>query len=175
MNQFTTKHKDILNYWIGKSINKTGEVLLKPKNIVEDLLVVLDPGEPSCWACNKSFKNWNELERAHIKPRALSHDDSPGNLFLMCANCHFESPDYMDSKFFYMYIYDKAKRSAMGIDTKLIFDCVSKFESLSGKEVDYSVFNNFKIDTNKSNTHGSQLVDSTLQAMIIDFLIEIHK
>lgn len=175
MREFTTKHKDILNYWIGKSINKNGEVLLKPKNTFDDLLVVLDPGEPSCWACNKSFKSWDKLERAHIKPRALSRDDSPNNLFLLCSNCHFESPDYMDSKFFYMYIYDKSKRSAFGFDTKIISDCISKFESLSGEEVDFSVFNDFKIDTTKINTHGSQLVDSTLQAMIINFLIESHK
>ena len=169
MKNFNVTHKEIIKYWSGKYITRHGEILDVPNDVYDDVLVAFDPYEPSCWACDKPVKKMGDLERAHIKPRALSKDDSPSNLFLLCKDCHFESPDYMDSKYFFVYIYKKSKRSAMGFDMGIITNALADIESLTGENVDYSIFDNFNPDLTKMNTHGSKLVNSTIQSVITDW------
>ena len=90
--------------------------------------MITDPGEPECWACgmfnHKIYDNpkydrlintkscmriWNfpevrYLQKAHIKSRMLDGENIPSNYFLLCKECHQESPDFVDDRYFYAYI-----------------------------------------------------------------------
>jgi 5-methylcytosine-specific restriction endonuclease McrA len=74
--------------------------------------LLIDWGEPSCWACgfhygtkydimradatwSEVLKKWNEmpLQRCHIVPRSLGGSDDADNLFLMCRECHDLAPN----------------------------------------------------------------------------------
>lgn len=90
--------------------------------------VVEDWGEPRCFACgcmnhpdyieyydeNNEIdikKTWNQkkvcsaLQKAHIIPKSLGGEMVPSNLFLLCPNCHFESPDTIYPNEFFKWIY----------------------------------------------------------------------
>lgn len=90
------------------------------KDRLGDLGIILDWGEPSCWACGfhygarfdikksdaswtEMFEGWNKipLQRCHIIPRSLGGTDEPSNLFLMCRECHDLAPNTSISDVFY--------------------------------------------------------------------------
>jgi hypothetical protein len=74
--------------------------------------ILIDWGEPSCWACGfhygtrydikRSDASWREilrgwdkipLQRCHIVSTSLGGSDEASNLFLMCRECHDQSPN----------------------------------------------------------------------------------
>src|SRR5262249_7160404 len=74
--------------------------------------ILIDWGEPSCWACRfhygtkydirRSDASWNEilrgwdripLQRCHVVPPSLGGTDDVDNLFLMCRECHDLAPN----------------------------------------------------------------------------------
>jgi hypothetical protein len=106
------------------------------KGVVSPLHPVpCDWGEPSCWACGyydaddfanidykttdkNIFKCWDRahfLERCHISPRSLTLNDHPSNLFLLCAHCHFESPDTLNPKNFERWLTMKQKTRKLAL------------------------------------------------------------
>ena len=120
-------HFAIFDYWKDKCITKDGDVYFEEEillNKVDAECVITDWGEPQCWACGKIIpveneKNYEEwikandfnkiyscktltknVERAHIVPKAISQNDDPSNLFLLCPRCHKESPDVRNRKCF---------------------------------------------------------------------------
>ncbi|MFQ6791873.1 MAG: hypothetical protein ACLRT4_03695 [Thomasclavelia sp.] len=118
--------KKIAEYWADKYISKNLEII----DYYEEgaIPVIIDRGEPECWACrffdDKIYDNekydklikkdnfmsiWNlrenhYLQRAHIKSKMLGGENIPSNYFLLCKECHEESPDYDDIRYFYAYI-----------------------------------------------------------------------
>lgn len=130
----STSHSKIFNYWKDKCIDKFGNVYENtPEHFDNTIEVVYDWGEPQCWCCNRIIpveedpkyeewindesdkglqKIWNckisrhYLQRAHIKPKMLGGEDKPENLFLLCGECHKNSPDLSNPKMFLSYIYD---------------------------------------------------------------------
>lgn len=118
--------KQIAEYWLGKYISKDFKIIDFYEEGAE--LVITDPGEPECWACgmfnHKIYYNsnydrlintkncmriWNfpevhYLQKAHIKSRMLGGENIPSNYFLLCKECHQESPDFADNRYFYAYI-----------------------------------------------------------------------
>lgn len=132
-----TSHYSIFKYWKDKAITKDGDILTyEDKGDRTDChWVILDPGEPCCWACGKYAVKDDELEsfnrdpsvtrdnyfkklyslpilksrlnRCHIKPNALGGEDSPENLFLMCEECHALSPDTTNRAAFFRWVYDR--------------------------------------------------------------------
>ena len=59
--------------------------------ILAEMGVFIEDGV--CFACGGA----GSLERAHIEPRAITQDDSVGNLHLLCGRCHHDS-EYLDSR-----------------------------------------------------------------------------
>jgi hypothetical protein len=93
---------------------------LPPKRLIFDywkdrlgeLRLLIDWGEPSCWACGfhygskydvkRSDASWEEilrcwdripLQRCHVIPKSLGGSDKVENLFLMCRECHDTAPN----------------------------------------------------------------------------------
>lgn len=141
----TISHYDIFNYWKDKKITKYGKVIgIKDSKDYTDMIVVVDWGEPYCWACGRPLlstkeekeihkecqtingfdykKLWNHkkvigsCERAHIYPRALGGTEEPSNMFLLCPECHFDSPDTTNPTNFFRWVYRKDKNSFLGYD-----------------------------------------------------------
>ncbi|WP_294562249.1 hypothetical protein [uncultured Traorella sp.] len=123
--------KQIAEYWKGKYISKNLEVI---DDYEEDALpVISDWGEPECWACcefnlkiynNPNYEKlrtsknymiiWNLpevkfLQKAHIKSKMLGGENVPSNYFLLCKECHQESPDFQDPRYFFAYIRNSRK------------------------------------------------------------------
>ena len=118
--------KQIAEYWCDKYISKDFDIIDSYEEGAEP--VIADCGEPECWACgmfnekiyqNKMYdallhtKNymriWNfpevtYLQKAHILSNMLGGKSIPENYFLLCKECHQESPDFKDTRFFYAYI-----------------------------------------------------------------------
>lgn len=128
-----TSFKKIFNYWKDKEITKDGEVILGcgygGQYVKEAIEVIVDWGEPQCWCCGKIIPAednpkyeemlnngeiediWelkevkSRLQRCHIIPNMLGGEDKPENLFLMCPQCHSETPDTKYPNLFFKYIY----------------------------------------------------------------------
>lgn len=134
-----TQHSAIFNYWKNKCINKDGSVVLEQYAEEGSVPVIKDAGEPMCWACSKPIITEREdsmpeipnsrdyawlwsskevksgLNRCHIVPHAMDGKDTPQNLFLMCGNCHIESPDTKNREGFFRWVYRRRKGSVMGV------------------------------------------------------------
>lgn len=123
----------IFNYWKDKCIDKYGNEYNEGDYPIEKTIpVVIDWYEQHCFACgmkvishNIQYENWVEyenfhqiwndcetdvqLEKAHILAQSLGGPTEPSNLFLLCHNCHTESPDIANRKMFMKWIYDMRK------------------------------------------------------------------
>lgn len=120
-NKKAPTHYAIFNYW-------------KEEKLSNGQPVIVDWGEPSCWACDKpvsigSKKQltecnysaiWNSvgsrLEKCHIIPKALGGSYEPKNMFLLCSKCHDDSPDTNKRAIFINWVELKRSRSSFGID-----------------------------------------------------------
>ena len=130
-------HFSIFEYWKDKAILENGEIVdgrtTKSEGCVR---VMIDWGEPSCWACDAPVlttyekkcesvgdlsKIWNDsrvrkhLNRCHIVPRTKGGLDSPSNMFLMCPSCHEKSPDTTNACSFFRWVYDQRKTHSFGV------------------------------------------------------------
>lgn len=109
----------IANFW-----TNTTEGIKRIKHIVEkyqidsEKLLTIELECAHCWACQKVFrgnegrlKRYNEknvgLQRCHIIPLDLGGSNDPSNLFLLCGDCHKESPDTLDEYYFFQWLDNK--------------------------------------------------------------------
>lgn len=72
------------------------------ENIIDD-----DHKYRLCWCCGRS----GHQEICHIMPKSLGGADNPENLFLLCGECHFVSPDTTNRCVFYDWINEHATTS----------------------------------------------------------------
>lgn len=124
--KYSPSRKQIAEYWKDKYISKDFKIIDFYEEGAEP--VITDPGEPECWACamfnhriydnpnydrlintNNYMRIWNfpevrYLQKAHIKSKMLGGENIPSNYFLLCKECHQESPDFVDNRYFYAYI-----------------------------------------------------------------------
>ena len=169
-----TTTEDIFEYWKDKCITDKGEVAIEGSvDYSSSIAVVEDWGEPCCFACRKYLvsnendedignpdKIWNQkklrgAERAHIIPKALSGEDAPENLFILCRNCHAESPDTRFKSEFFRWVYRRRKRPSAYV---LAFnECVNR-----------GILPLFDAnDIKNGSTHGASMVDSTRIAAFV--------
>lgn len=210
------KSFDIFDYWKDKAITEDGEIVLdSSENFSMSVPVIEDFGEPSCWCCNKPVnlytmkgydnaleKNdfrtiWNyakvskKLERAHIIPHALNGSSSPDNFFLLCASCHSKSPDFIEAKMFYKYIYKNRTNpnlrwpnncASLDVipDYKLasVTDLIEQIcieSNITPLELNSILTKDILVKAQeKINTHGNKLAISTIK-VLIDSIIEKYK
>lgn len=109
----------IYNYWKDKAITNKLEIKPRAECTAEEepLSVTEFPDEIFCWACQMPpYKQgihrtlgglWNSdrlLQRAHILAKSLRGEDKPENYFLLCPQCHAESPDTTDARLFFAWV-----------------------------------------------------------------------
>jgi len=105
-------HMEINRYWFDKGA--------LPRNAG----VVIDSGEPSCFACgwwNWSDSNrvpWRGLERSHVLARSLGGTDDLENLALLCRRCHELAPDTTDVLWFWDWV--RTRPSDTPIERELV-------------------------------------------------------
>ena len=190
--QTVPSHKVIFDYWKDKCITDKGEVKIEGEyDYKNSIPVVIDWGEPSCWGCGKDvyIKNpkydsdldnnlgaiWeykevkSKLERCHIQPSALTNNHQPSNIFLLCNDCHKDSPDYMNQIFFFKFIYKRRSEYCNGIRLNHIIENI--LQLCYEFQIDISTFDPKKLEHNMknyANTHGAKLVESTIIAAFVD-------
>lgn len=181
-------HSKIFDYWKDKCIDKFGNVYDNISEYFDDTIeVVIDWGEPQCWCCGKfipvekedKYDEWisdesnnglkkiwdckttrHYLNRAHIRPKMLGGEDKPENLFLICEQCHRESPDLSNSKMFLSYIYDHRNNRYLSIlkPLKVLEDASDILRNIYNIKV--PIFDNYDSLTYKG-MHGGGISEST--------------
>lgn len=69
----------------------------------------IDLDSPACFACAGPLildGDWNtgRLQRCHLTPRSLGGADTPGNLVLLCADCHRDAPDHANPRWMLAWV-----------------------------------------------------------------------
>lgn len=182
-------HYSIFNYWKDKAITKDGDVKIeigyegcdeKNFDVKESIAVVTDCGEPECWACGKWISNYDysyienhtleqvydhpevksQLEKAHIVPHAIGGDENPCNMFLLCHECHRESPDTKYKKEFFRWVYKTRKRGPL---FQHIFITAAKELKERGVPAFCLMVDDSKLNDN-IGSHGGMIVSETYKA-----------
>lgn len=112
----------IYEYWRDKAITRAFQVKRLCDCTPEDdeVQVTGAPDEIFCWACQippyaqgehrKLSALWNSdglLQRAHILASSKGGENLPSNMFLLCPQCHAESPDTTNPRNFFAWVYYK--------------------------------------------------------------------
>jgi hypothetical protein len=131
-----------------------------------------------CWRCGRRTP---KLELAHIIPKALtdkkksSTQEREDNLVLLCAECHAEAPDVLDTE----VMWDWIKRTSKSTYGEFRFEEVNNsFEQLFGENMlnDYILSGEFngkdfvkEMNENmktKGNSHAGKYSASTMAWLI---------
>lgn len=110
----------------------------------------------NCWACGLP-KNQKALEKCHIVPHSLEGDNEPLNYFLMCSECHRESPDTKHYKVFISWVSNKSSYTDDFINQ--IYNTLSQYDA-EDREGD-EVLKRVGEEMQEVGTHGGKLVRST--------------
>ena len=94
-------HRSILSSWFNRS---DAEELLGIDCF--DNIAECTNGHWNCWACGIPRKE-KSLEKCHIVPYSLDGSNDPLNYFLMCSDCHNNSPDTRHIKIFISWVSKK--------------------------------------------------------------------
>lgn len=180
-------HYKIFDYWKDKCITRDGEVTDRITDNSID--VVTDYGEPCCWSCGKPVdltksKTYDELlisnqlskiygfqkvktslNRCHIVPHALGGtDEDPSNLFLMCSECHEESPDTSNPRNFLRWVYKKRRGCILGMPVTELAKAILEECEEQGK----SALSFDAKKAPKTNAHGGKVSKSSIVYSFVD-------
>ena len=189
-------HSKIMDYWKDKCITDDFNIAIEGEyDYLKSIPVINDWGEPECWCCGKFIKDiykykdydkllkedykkiWDygkvksKLNRCHIIPKALGGSDEPNNLFLMCEECHRESPDYSNPIFFFEFVYNK--RKSMKYESHSLKFILRVYDLAIKLNKDISTLNIDALNKSKMNTHGGKVSESTIIAAIVDSIDNI--
>ena len=166
----------IVDYWKDKCLYN-GEVYTideLPKGVMdysEIKLPVVDIAEPACFACGKyditgskdppenpskaqiesSWKK-HRFEKCHIVPKMFGGEETPENLFILCKDCHKESPDTPFPEIFFNWVEHKDSFFITGYESiKNTIDSQLRLYNITGeeKETFYSMMNKLLSDYSK--------------------------
>jgi len=196
------EHYAIVQYWKDKGITSNGKVVSAGTENSE--LVVEDWGEPMCWGCSKPIisdvekrkqgeltdedvkdiwsakKISSKLNRCHITAKSLGGSDEAYNLFLMCHECHFLSPDTINREAFFRWVYKRRRSKIMGVENpeeiirlvnieladRGVPDCVAILDIFP--DIRPELFKRFV--ERRITSHASKIATSTLVVAIADWL-----
>lgn len=184
--QLNTKIYDIFDYQKDKCITNEGNVEIEigyeghdetKANVDNSIPVIEDWGEPCCFACGCSTgiyvqdddlkKCWNSvkhLQRCHIVPDALGGSVQPENLFLLCRDCHRDSPDTIYKKEFFKFVFNRRKEGT--IERRALSKALIRAKQ---ENIPYQLFDvkhDWKLDKT-IGTHSGFIVESTLTAALL--------
>lgn len=190
---------EIYDYWKDKSITNNFKTKYYANCEEKDdaIRIIEFSDDICCWACglpsliidgekhiaNDLKKEWNNdksLQKSHILAKSLGGDKKAENMFLLCPICHADSPDTMNTEFFFAWIYYKRKNEnyisilikeleqkskIKNIDFQIILDYLSN--------CDYNILMNLRKEIIKSCTvHGSFVSMSSKMMLLIDRIIK---
>ena len=186
---------DIFDYWKDKAITKDGEIVIETGyegcdeekfDIANTIPVVIDWGEPQCFACGSMIygfgdirddielktlwnlnKPFSHMQRCHIVPKALGGSDSPSNLFMLCKECHHDSPDTIYPKAFFRWVYQRRTHSIMDEVREQLDSLGIPYNFVGAVDI-----NNF---SKIGNSHGGNIVRSTLVSLYVGGAEEAYK
>lgn len=194
-------HSQIVEYWKGKYISKDFEIIGHYEEGADPVIENYDM--PSCMACgynnqkicfnpkyNKylsqdkvSFSIWNLpeskciLQRCHITPRMVGGENQVSNYFLLCKECHQESPDYLDTKFFFAYIrYVRYKKFEIFVNREheLLKACYNLALQMNKNVLHLEeTLRNSKFFNHKMSFHITSFSSYTIASAIVDSLEEL--
>lgn len=183
----------IYEFWNGKGITEKGDI-----SDLHGIPVVKEPHRPSCFACGrpvypKDVLSWDKydksvkdlwtnkkvnsrLQRCHILAKQFGGTDEPENLFLMCEDCHAESPDTTNREAFFRWVYRRRSEWEYGIHWKRLLieleqevnargydlvDISRKLEPKSGFEI-------AEIAMGRCGLHGTRIAGSSIAIAVAD-------
>lgn len=184
----------IYEYWCGKGILENGK-------ISDDLGLAIIENDylPSCWACGKLVngkdifswdkyieeepkKLWSDkkvnskLQKCHILAKQFDGQDTPENLFLMCADCHAESPDVKNREAFFRWVYRRRKERSYGININEMLS-LAEYEIKSRGYDPMEFLHMFNVEEveeivkecwGECGLHGTHIAESSVVIALID-------
>ena len=192
MSVLNTTHKQIFNFWKDKCITESGFICAEGQyDYNKSIKVIKDCGEPECWCCGKFInkiyihksyesdlvndcsKIWeykevkSELNRCHIIPKSLGGSDQPENLFLLCEECHYKSPDTDNPTLFLKWIYRMRKTILIDgfTEYKQYYDYIIQECHNSNKDLDTMDIEYIKCHI---GTHGGAISPWSIAMLAVD-------
>lgn len=195
----------IFDFWKDKRITEGGNIVDEPDSF-KGRRVVDNEYIPSCWACGrpvrrKDLLSWEKydleieeiwkdkkinsnLQRCHIVAKQFGGSDDPSNLFLMCEDCHAESPDTTNTAAFFRWVYRRKGETCWGLNwKKFISEMTSEIEArgYNLEEFAYEYLNLSSKERDcfsekfgsKCGAHGATVADSTMAISAVDTIEEI--
>ena len=168
----------------------------KDKTLPNGYPVIVDWYEPSCWACHDyqcpeeegelieqgAFNTlWNHptynLERCHIHPKALGGSNDVSNLFLMCPTCHKDSPDTTNRELFFEWVSKRTLKDTLKSAYPWIYDLANELENRNIPVEDFNSWyeedkTRYEKAYEQMNSHGFEIVDSTIVAGFLGYYLE---
>lgn len=189
----------VFKHWRDKAITEQGEVIDgsggRGRLVVENVFL------PSCFACGrpvrpKNIISWDKydmeveeiwkdkkinsvLQRCHIIAKQFGGPDTADNLFLLCCDCHQESPDTKNRAAFFRWIYRRKAEYTCGINEPqfaeeikrevemrgyILSEFGKKFAELSREEKDTCLEGAWE----ECGLHGVHFATSTMIIAMID-------
>ncbi|UTD55478.1 HNH endonuclease [Halomonas sp. MS1] len=125
-----------------------------------------------CWCCGA--RGYQEV--AHIVPHSLGGRSTPTNLFLLCNECHVQSPDFLDPKAFIQFVNGNSGKASEALNDVLRYG-VEQIKTLASEDPAKaeSIFQNFgprldaalKESGAMTSAHGANVSLSTQMARIV--------
>jgi 5-methylcytosine-specific restriction endonuclease McrA len=199
-------HFQIYDYWKNKYIRRDGTILDSWED--DNCIPVVEYDDaPLCWGCGeaiigeyekKGFDNpdlkllWNDrkvkskLNRCHIIPRALGGGVEPSNLFLMCPDCHFLSPDTTNASGFFRWVYKNRKEHVCGmprpdiiigkieeeLQARGLQDLISVLQTIPKEKYKEFMADGYKGWFEKNvGLHSTTLVESSIIVGMADYIL----
>ena len=183
----------VYDYWKDKGILENGEI-----SDTGGDAVVRNVHLPSCWACGRPVKGrdllswdkydkdpkeqWSDksvnskLQKCHIIAKQFGGEAVPENLFLLCADCHVESPDTKNRAAFFRWVYRKRQETSHGINWKKMLEEATaeirsrgyepkQFLRMIGKDECTAVVAE---GLEECGLHGSAVAESSVVVCVID-------
>lgn len=161
--------------------------------------ILIDWGEPGCWACAfhysdkydirspsadwvAIFRCWDRipLQRCHIIPRSLGGSNTVDNLFLMCRECHDHAPNTPFPEIFFEWARAQShlKREGNKFLTAMNWFGLTENDMAHVKDVMRSesfkqwVLGNLGIHRPQSNyaSTSSRLTSATMIGLVVQFM-----
>ena len=174
--------RQIVTYWASDDGYKKLMSFKFPDMYVVDENIQENSGRKSmkhfrCFCCSVSSSAGSGIEIAHIVPKSIGGSNDVDNLFLLCRDCHRESPDCSDDRFFFKWVSENA--SGFEVDVALSkVEKISKGVSDAGGGIDHLRGKDLLSLMSKAfesiQTHGGRISDSTYYAVGYK-MVEIYK
>lgn len=153
----------------------------------------MDWGEPSCWACGRTWwgkydksvlkgksvsSGWDKvpLQRCHIVPKSLGGVDTADNLFLMCKECHDLAPNTIYKDVFLKWVSNQCWSVRQMKEINQAFESYdfseedSEWISVTLADKKFNEWKDKKIGLHwNQQGYGIKLTESTISGLLYEY------